>query len=38
MTKEELENKQHIKITLPDSSGVTQVFWNSFITDTRGQE
>lgn len=33
MTKEELENKQHIKITLPDVSSQTEVFWNGFIAD-----
>lgn len=33
MTKEELEKKQLIKITLPDDWGQTPVFWNCFITD-----
>lgn len=37
MTKEELENKQHVKIPLPDNSSQTRVFWNSFITDKKNQ-
>lgn len=36
MTKEELPNRQHVKLILPDVSSRTQVFWNFFLLQMRG--
>lgn len=38
MTTEEAENKQHIRITLPDFSRQTPVFWNRLITDKNNKD